>query len=762
MIGFLLKQKHLVNKYMTKKILVLCALFAVLLAGGCFHKNKDNQPPPVNNGILESLKDQGSIKKFSSAAELKAFFENRQNFSGSPVPMGIGFGGQAEMSAKQAAPMGLGAGPAADSSTSAASDFSRTNNQVAGVEESDMIKTDGRYIYTVSNQDLSIVLATPAKDAAIVTSIKLPGRGQELYIKDNKLAVFGYEDSPIAADGREMIRPMANRVFLTVLDITDKKNPSVIKTWKFEGGYAASRMIGGRIYLVTTTYNFYPAGDFILPKIFENDQQISAEQTTDTYVYPDVFYVDGPFSYNATTVSLINLDDLDRALTSQVYLMPANQIMYASTGNLYLTYTKYISEYQLRMTISREMLFDRLSDKEKARINQISQIDSSILTDDEKAAKIDQVIQSYFTRLSDEELKNVLTELNDEFNRRYQAIYEELEKTVVHKIKLDGDTLSYQGAGEVSGHVINQFAMDEQNNTFRIATTRGQSWIMPFFAMSRVSIMPPEQTRESYNNLYVLDEQLKQIGSIERLAVGERIYAVRFMGNRAYVVTFKQTDPLFVIDLTTPANPKLAGQLKIPGFSSYLHPLSETMLIGIGKEAIDNGERGVDVKGLKMSLFDVADIATPKEVAVLSLGGRGSDTPVLYDHKAFLFSPDKKLLAIPVSLTKPDSTNYSLEFQGAVIINTDGNALKEVARIYHLPSAKAKAAGYGESINIQRLLYINNDLFSLSPVALQANDFATGAMIKAIELPLPTPIIDKPIPFSTPASGSAGSAEVVK
>jgi uncharacterized secreted protein with C-terminal beta-propeller domain len=210
--------------------------------------------------------------------------------------------------------------------------------------------------------------------------------------------------------------------------------------------------------------------------------------------------------------------------------------------------------------------------------------------------------------------------------------------------------IEYLVAGDVPGHILNQFSMDEYNGNFRIATTTGEVW-----------------NGNSLNHVYILDSDLKIIGKIEDLAQGEKIYSVRFIGNRGYIVTFKKVDPLFVIDLSSPENPKVLGYLKIPGYSDYLHPYDENHVIGIGKDAIDASEyekagRNLDFawyQGVKIALFDITDVENPVEKSKFIIGDRGTDSPALYDHKAFLFDKEKGILVIPITLAEIDRSRYT-------------------------------------------------------------------------------------------------------
>jgi len=691
------------------------------------------------DNLKASLANQKELKKFSSPEEMKNFFANRPASSSGSYLDSQGFGLRTDMAATEAsAPKGLGAGPA--------NNFSTTNVQVAGVDEADIVKTDGDYIYTLNNNIISIVKAVPAAEASLVATIKLEGQGQELYITKDKLVVFGYDQSANDLAAKMMWRPNSY-IFLSVYDISDKTKPSVLKNFKLEGSYTTSRLIGERLYFISTTYNFYPASDFILPKVLLDDKVISSEQTSASYIYPEVYYVDTNSAYNATTVALLSLDELNKPFLSQVYMMPSGESTYVSTDNLYLTYTKYLSEYQLRMSVARDFMFSRLPEADRTKINKIEAIDSTILSDDEKAGKVNQVIDNYFARLEETERMNLIKQLDDEFTQRYQSVYKELEKTVIHKINLADGKLTYQTSAEVSGHVLNQFSMDEYKGYFRLATTRSQSWIMPFAATFR-GAMPTTEVEASYNNVYTLDDKLAVVSSIENLAPGERIYAVRFVGERGYVVTFKQTDPLFVLDFKDPAKPILAGQLKIPGFSSYLHPYKENILIGLGKEVLDKGEQGIEVQGLKISLFDVSDAANPKEINSLALGGRGSDSSVLFDHKAFLLVPDKDLIAFPMSLTKPGSTNYMTDFQGLGVFKIEADKIVEAGRISNLSTTEQGDIVFDNAKMILRSLYINDYLYAMSPALININQLADLSSVKTINLSssdLPKQEPDSPI-----------------
>ena len=227
--------------------------------------------------------------------------------------------------------------------------------------------------------------------------------------------------------------------------------------------------------------------------------------------------------------------------------------------------------------------------------------------------------------------------------------------TEIFKFKLDGTQIDFHRSAELKGTILNQFSMDEYKGNFRVVMTEGNMW---------------DDKNPSKNHLYILNENMETTGSVKGLAEGERIYSARFMGDKAYMVTFRETDPLFVLDVADPANPKVLGELKIPGFSNYLHPLDEHHLIGIGYETVatknpSGGEPFITTKGMKLSLFDVTDFHNPKEKFTEIIGGQGTYSPIQYDHKALFQHKGRNLFGFPVSVYEEGEKNFEVNYKGA-------------------------------------------------------------------------------------------------
>jgi len=287
--------------------------------------------------------------------------------------------------------------------------------------------------------------------------------------------------------------------------------------------------------------------------------------------------------------------------------------------------------------------------------------------------------------------------------------------TQIFKWNVDGTTLNFVGSTEVKGTVLNQYSMDEYKGNFRIFTTEGNTW---------------NEKSTSYNHLFILDEHLKPLGAVKDMAPGEKIYSARFMGEKAYVVTFKQVDPLFVIDVANPKKPAVLGELKIPGFSNYLHPLDDTHLIGIGYDTEQRYDsytkRNFTVTtNMKMSLFDVSDFRNPKEQSTVKIGGKGSSSEVQYNPKALFHNKEYNYFGFPVVLYeagKGDEVVY--QGQGAQIYEI--TAEKGIVLKGNIINRNNNESYENGEQVVQRVVYIDDTLYTIARNEIksyQLNDF---------------------------------------
>jgi uncharacterized secreted protein with C-terminal beta-propeller domain len=490
-------------------------------------------------------------------------------------------------------------------------DYSKTNIQVAGVDEADIVKTDGTYLYVASNNSLFILKAYPPEEAQVLSRIGFNGTLGEIFLDGNKLAILGSSATYPHEPYYRLPTFIDDKTLVKVYDISDRSNPVLARNFSITGNYFDSRMINEYVYLIVSQPAYLLYDTLVLPKTYSTDGM--EEMNVSQIYYANV----SDNSYAFTTVAAINIQNDAQGTTHETFLLGATSCMYVSLNNIYITFWTQGGE------------------------------------------------------------------------------------TLIYRIRIENEMIKSEASGEVPGSILNQFSMDEYNGYFRLATT---AWT----------------DGASQNNVYVLDMNLTMVGKLENIAPGETIYSVRFMGDRGYIVTFRQVDPFFAIDLQNPYNPKVLGVLKIPGYSSYLHPYDESHIIGIGK----------DGSAVKISLFDVSNVTDPKEIDNYQVSGRWSDSPVLSDHKALLFNSSKNLLVMPVI-----TSDYSI-WQGAYVFKVtvqEGIALR--GQITHTENtADLGYYYYPQPYYVKRSLYIDNVLYTISDKKVMMHNLETLDEINQIEL----------------------------
>ncbi len=272
------------------------------------------------------------------------------------------------------------------------------------------------------------------------------------------------------------------------------------------------------------------------------------------------------------------------------------------------------------------------------------------------------------------------------------------ENTVINSFSLDGTNIAFKATGEVTGRIINQYSLDQYQGKLRIATTCFNN-----------------RTNKNVSSLYVLDDNLDIIGKLEDIANNEQIKSVRYMGKEAYIVTFRNTDPLFAIDLSDPKNPTVKGELKIPGYSAYLHPIGDNLLVGIGYEG---DSQNADFNSVKISLFDISDPTNLKELDKLVY--LKASTPVRENPKALIYKADEGILGMPIS-----SYDNNSEDRLFYIIQVKDNKLTLKHKLLHL-------SGYYKGVNHLRGTYIGDEFFTVSDYLVKKFDFGTGEFINQV------------------------------
>ena len=566
----------------------VAAALVVLL--GCFQifrslTPRDGQIPMAGAGAAGeaevSQQQAQSPEDYSRVyAQIKELKEKERE-NGGDSDMGIytpalGLDGIPEAGEENAVNTAGGGSPYDDSS--AEKDYSDTNNQVEGVQEADIIKTDGEYIYAAVDGDVYLlrenggnpeILSKIEKKAGTELDEKDGAHEAEeyvnnIYVTETRLVLMKYTvdystyEDAVAEDVAIAGCYVGQGTYTAaVYDIADRSHPVLLNELGQSGTLISSRMVGDILYLV---YSYYVPGEIdetdpstYVPALYLGDAK--TEVAAD-----DIMLLGEPGAAQYLTVSSIDVGSPAEFLDTQSILGCGSDI-YCNSETLVV----------------------------------------ALVT-------------------------------GEEANNVYK------DKTDLYRFSLKDGAVTMESQGSVPGYVLNQFSMDEYNGYFRIVTTEN---VTHYFNEGGIASAEQEKTR---NHLFVLDESMNIVGSIEDLARGESIYSARFMGDTGYFVTYRQVDPLFTVDLSTPSEPKILSELKVPGFSNYLHPFGDGLLLGFGQ---NSDEESGEIQGLKLSMFDTSDPAAVAEKHSELLGEKYMWSNAIGNHKAILVDSEKNLIGFP-------------------------------------------------------------------------------------------------------------------
>ncbi len=563
------------------------------------------------------------LKAFSSQSEFEAYFKgqiaqrnsaytdfNRQDLE--EVGDSTGLPGTAPQ---------LDADGAAEAPPSPApgDDFSGTTIQEVGVDEADVLKTDGSFFYMIDTDAdgdgsiLRIVRAVPADQLGVISEIDLDGYGRDLYLREGKIVAItsggGYYFYPLGIEDGVAVDPRPTdggssdadaatgaaeigiappfggddfvyerpHTLVTIVDISDTAQPRVLSQTKFDGTQSATRMINGVLHMVVANYQDYYFD--VLPMLgrpelnvaevnvqtllpeFERIDADGSESAGSVVTWENLYHPADPDGFGVVT--LVSLDVDNNARFTAVGVVAEPGLIYSSTEALYLTNTTYDFSGNARTT------------------------------------------------------------------------------TNVYKFDYENRGATPVAAGAVPGRILNQYSMGEHQGNLRVATTIDATWVCGFFDCQR--------TDEGSNAVYVLGQSadtLTALGSVENIAPRETIQSARFIGDRGYLVTFEQIDPLFTLDLSDPANPRVVGELEVPGFSTFLVPMDGDHILAVGQYVPPPDTPGN--WGVQLSIFDVSDFANPVRTSNVILDQANSEAT--WDPKAFTYFASQGLVALPLSI----------------------------------------------------------------------------------------------------------------
>lgn len=560
-----------------------------------------------------------------------------------------------------------GAQEATTDTTTAGDSFSGTNVQVLGVDEPDMVKTDGERIVVLSEGTL-IVADVTGSEPVITGRLHLGSRSvQSLFLSEDRVLLFGSlwtSFHPLAGADAEFA-PQYQSPSMELVEVDISGEPKIVRSMTIDGQFISGRMVGDTIRLVSSS------GPVGLEWSFPKGTGLRAEQ-----------------------------DAIDEN----------KEIIRRSTPDNWIPY--YIVSDANGRTTDQGTLFDcnRASHPEEfAGLNMLSVVTVDL---GEGLEVIDStgVLANGNTVYASAENLYIATQNWETWRWGVEGIAEDEPTTVttdIHKFNISDPSITrYLATGTVEGYLLNQFAMDEHNDHLRVASTTSPAWWgSGFETESLVTVLADSG-----------EGRLSKVGSVDGLGKTEQIYSVRFMGDMAYLVTFRQTDPLYTLDLSDPSAPQVVGELKILGYSAYLHPVGDELLLGIGQDATDTGQ----VKGTQVSLFDVSDPANPTRLDQITLS-EGSNSQVEYDHHAFLYWEATGLAMVPVQQWFWEEDKEDVFF-GAVGFEVDGGDLTEVRRFAH-PGGDSQEWDWRAQIT--RSIVIDDRLYTVSNKGIMSSDLNT-------------------------------------
>ncbi len=567
-------------------------------------------------------------------------------------------------------------GAAAPSHATSTSGFTTTNIQVEGVDEPDLVKTDGTFLYVASGSNVSVILTHPAGSPTVVSTLRYGGQSQVLglFISRDRLVV-------VVTGSTITNYTWTQTTSLVLYDVSDPSRPVEIKALSVDGNYIDSRMTNGFVYAILQQASYLPLGDgsysFAEPQLKDGKTEVLIE-AADTYYNPRSLVPMGQYTI------IITMSLADGSHTQQAILSGWGSTVYATSSNIYLAFPDRMNYPIYRMAFA----------------GGVAAGDAAIAFPGIRADLMPPIFWWGWGT-----------------------------NTTIFKVGITGDHTNVTAQGTIPGTVLNQFSLDEHKGNLRVATNSYSTML--------------NQTTVQLNNVYVLDSNLKVMGALEGLAPNERIYAVRFLGDVGYVVTYERIDPLFTISFTDPTHPVVLSALEVTGFSDYLHPIGNGYLIGVGKNTVPApSEQGfVIYLGVKVSIFHVAPNGSSSETDRALIGDRGSYTQVSDDHRSFTYDPVRGIAAIPVYVVVLDNSSGTVPwweygkgvFQGAYLFNvTATGGIQKLGTITQIPAKMGVEQGYDLYIN--RILIIGDFVYTVSNRAIQVNSLGDMSLVGSVDL----------------------------
>lgn len=637
-------------------ILVLGLASAIgVLAGDVMTQRGASAP----SAAPQSAQQQG-VGSFKNYSELQNFImanaKSAQQYgnSGGPFFGGIVNGGNLPVTMATQAVFAASATLNPTSQVVSTPSYSGTNVQVQGVDEPDIVKTDGTHLFVSTASAVTIINAYPPGSASVLSTTKLPnGEIQGIEISQNRLLIINQRYS--------------NTTYADILlyNTTVPSSPNLIQNVSVSGNYIASRLVDGYFYAIIQqpSYSFDNGSATGMMPLVTSNGETTTLQPSSVYYTP----INAQINYYTMVVSVSMSGGTENTIS---VLTGPSSTVYVSTKNIYVVYAIYQQYYA------------------------------------------DNIPGDVFSG-------GVIS-----------APAQGGQNSTIFRASYSNGSVTVEAAGTIPGTILNQFSLNEYNGHFMVATSRNAE-INGAYTIS--------------DDVYVLNMSMSQISAVRNIAPGENIYAVSFVGDMGYVVTFEQVDPLFAISFQDASHPVVLSALKVNGYSDYLFPLPDGYLVGVGKDTVQSSTGNFSYYlGLKLSLFKVFPNGSSSDVSNYLIGDRGTDSPVLTNHLAFTYDSTDSVMVIPVLLAQVNANQNSVPdgippfgnyvWQGAYVFNVTTTGFNMLGRVTQYPVGQ----GYGDSPNttlqIERSVIIGDYLYTISPSEVMVSNMSTFDTVSSIPL----------------------------
>lgn len=647
----------------SSKLIISLLITTVLLSACSLSFNIDKEKPqfvddkPMIEEVLDNkpAKKTAGLKKFKSYADLDLFLASNNKSS------------LREKETKVLEPV--------------ASINYFKDNPSDDFRESDILKQSSDFVYTIVRNQV-MILRTGPEENLLLKKIDFNSTPQGLLLSGKKLIVYGYEEDLSKKEASDFY-------FIKIFDLSSPSEPSLINDYSFEGLINNIFIENNHLYLLTESEIKDQGSGRTLAKVLESDKLLASScDGVEKCFAPDVFYFDSNYSKaRFLNINVIDLEDAFSSLGGQVYLLSEDHRVFSSNASIFISYLETLNTSLLEFEAKREIIYPLLSELDKQKIDEFELLSDSILNPEEKRIKSSLILDAHLSSLSGVDKTLLEVDIKDLVETK-KGNKDKQEKTIIYKIRIDKKNLDYYARTQVLGEVFNQYSLIQDGGYLYLATKSDKK-------------LNSSGELRYYSNIYILDKSLTLVGKMENMASKEDVFGVRFLGNRAYLVSAEDNGSLFVVSLANKAEPVFAGSLKLAAKDSYLRPIDRNGEKFISFSRSEEDVMKEDSGGLRLSLLDFSDLKDPRELDSYLIGDAESDSIALFDRDSFFYSSNSKLVVFPLSFKE----NARLSFSGYIAFRLKADKLEMLGQVDH------SAGGfYTQTENFLGRVYLDNSV----------------------------------------------------